>query len=54
MEDDGSGKGSFKYVSPLSDSEFFKEGVEHATAFLNGASRPFPDLVVEDGRLMGI
>ena len=28
--------------------EVFKEGAEDATAFLNDASRPFPDLVVED------
>ena len=30
--------------------EVFKEGAEDGTAFLNDASRPFPDLVVEDDR----
>ena len=34
--------------------EFFKEGAEDATAFLNGESRPFPDLVVEDDRLTAL
>ena len=34
--------------------EFFKEGGEDATAFLNSESRPFPDLVVEDGRLTAL
>ena len=34
--------------------EFFKEGAEDATAFLNGPSRPFPGLVVEDDRLTSL